>query len=593
MRIRLVAERNQDYTPVEQILVNRGVLFEDIPQYINTDDSVVQDPFSLNNIQLAADTLIKHLESGSKILIVVDCDADGFTSAAELSNYLYANFDNDILNITFQIHGDKFHGVEKVDDIIRDKYNLVIVPDAGSNQYEEHYRLQQEGIDIIILDHHECDKESACAIVVNNQLSPNYINKGLCGAGVVFQFLRVLDLSTSPIHKKQKSAIKFVDLAALGLIADMSDMKDLETKRLIELGIESLSAPVEDFSHPDRNRFISGMVAKNAYSIGPIITAISLAFYVAPFINAVVRVGAMDEKELTFFAMLDKNADLPRPSTKRGHKAGDTETYVEQALRVLTNVKNRQAKTRDATFEELETTITKDSLASNPIIVLDTKGGLDKNLNGLVANQIMAKYARPVFVIAEKEGVISGSARNYECEQMPDLRTFVEESGFANYATGHGNAFGISFTKENLQKFLNYAKEKLIYTNTEPEYAVDFIFNGDDDVSSEVLAIGNLKPIWGKGMTEPYVMFKNVKITPKNKFLYTPDKNPTFKINSNGISFMKFRFDKALYETFAPNPNTYTLVNIVGKCELNIYNGKTYPQVKIVDFEVLGNFPYF
>jgi len=587
MKIRLFSERDPNLTAVEQILINRGVLKEDIPQFINTQDDVIASPFLLDNIQRAVNSLITHLEGKSKMLLVVDCDADGFTSSAEFYNYMYANF-NDI-DIDFQFHEGKFHGIENVEDIIEKGYSLVIAPDSASNQYEEHSILKEAGIDIIVLDHHDCEKESSDAIVVNNQLSENYDNKGLCGAGVVFQFLRVMDVTECDSHKRVKTAFDFIDLAALGLIADMSDMKDLETKRLIELGIIALAAPVEDFSEPNTNPFLAGLIDKNSYSIGQTITPISLAFYVAPFINAVVRVGTMEEKALTFESMLDKNVGVTVPSLKRGHKPGDTETVLGQALRVLTNVKNRQIRVRDKTFNELEKTITKESLENNAVIVLDTKGKLDKNLNGLVANQIMAKYSRPVLVLAEKDGFFSGSGRNYECEQMPDLRTFIADSDLAEYASGHGNAFGTSFTQENLDKFISYANERLNYKNTEAEYNVDFIFDGTENIADKVLDIGALSSIWGKGMTEPYVFIEGIRINNKNKVLYSPDKNPTLKITSNGVSFMKFRFDKELYAKLAPNEYTDTIVNIVGRCSINHWNGNSIPQVMIQQFEVVSN----
>ena len=83
-----------------------------------------------------------------------------------------------------------------------------------------------------------------------------------------------------------------------------------------------------------------------AYSLKNTVTPTGLAWFIAPFINAVVRVGSPEERLLTFEAMLQENEKKIVPSTKRGCK-GQEETLVEQAIRTLTNVKNRQKNQTD------------------------------------------------------------------------------------------------------------------------------------------------------------------------------------------------------------------------------------------------------
>ena len=90
-------------------------------------------------------------------------------------------------------------------------FDLILVPDAGSNDYEAHAALKALGKDIIILDHHLADKISDDAIVINNQLS-NYPNKDLSGVGVVYQFCRYIDEKM-----KINFADYYLDLVALGL----------------------------------------------------------------------------------------------------------------------------------------------------------------------------------------------------------------------------------------------------------------------------------------------------------------------------------------------------------------------------------------
>jgi single-stranded DNA-specific DHH superfamily exonuclease len=109
--------------------------------------------------------------------------------------------------------------------------------------------------------------------------------------------------------------------------------------------------------------------------------------------------GTQEEKLMLFESMLDYRGYELVPSTKRGCK-GQQETRVEQACRNCTNIKSRQTKARDAALENIERIIEEKKLLDNKILAikLDTFEA-DKNLTGLIANQLMAKYQRPVLLL--------------------------------------------------------------------------------------------------------------------------------------------------------------------------------------------------
>src|SRR5205085_11494007 len=110
--------------------------------------------------------------------------------------------------------------------------NLVIVPDAGSNQFKEHKQLKERNIDVIVLDHHECNEESGDAIVVNSQLSPDYPNKQFSGVGITYKFCKALDDKLGIKH-----ADEYLDLVAIGNVADSQDMRSLETRYFVLKGL--------------------------------------------------------------------------------------------------------------------------------------------------------------------------------------------------------------------------------------------------------------------------------------------------------------------------------------------------------------------
>ncbi len=89
-------------------------------------------------------------------MVIVDCDCDGYTAAALLINYLYKLFPSWVNNkINWFMHEGKQHGLKDcINYILQNKPSLVIIPDAASNDYEEHKILKENNIQTIILDHH-------------------------------------------------------------------------------------------------------------------------------------------------------------------------------------------------------------------------------------------------------------------------------------------------------------------------------------------------------------------------------------------------------------------------------------------------------
>lgn len=215
MKYKLIKDINQKYNAVEQVLTNRGIPYNEIGHYLNTTDADINKPeaFGQNCLKAAAQCLISHISANHKALVIVDCDCDGFTSAALLINYLHDLFPSWVeTKLKWWVHEGKQHGLNDCMDYIDShNFDLILVPDAGSNDYEAHAALKSKGIDTIILDHHLAEKVSSDAIVINNQLS-DYPNKELSGVGVVYQFCRYID------EKIQNNyADYYLDLVALGL----------------------------------------------------------------------------------------------------------------------------------------------------------------------------------------------------------------------------------------------------------------------------------------------------------------------------------------------------------------------------------------
>ena len=146
-------QRNTIQSYIEQYLGFLGIAPQNVSSFINVPKEEDQDnPYTLNNIEVAVKKLHEKLtEPHCSVFVQVDSDTDGFTSSSIFINYLQTRFPD--LEINYALHHGKEHGVEL--NAVPASTTVVIIPDAGSNQYEEQETLVKEGKTVIVLDHHE------------------------------------------------------------------------------------------------------------------------------------------------------------------------------------------------------------------------------------------------------------------------------------------------------------------------------------------------------------------------------------------------------------------------------------------------------
>ena len=549
---------------LEQFLKERKI--SDLDRYLNPTREELYDFMLLDNIIQGANCLLKHIEQNGRIFLQPDADCDGICSAAIM--YLYIKHINPNIEIRWRMHEGKQHGI--ILDTIPDDTTLVIAPDASSNDYEIHTELKKRGVDVLVIDHHIANEGySKDAIVINNQLSQNYPNKDLCGGAMVYKFCCCLDQL-----RNDNFAESLIDLASISLIGDMMELCDLETRYIVKEGLNHIT-----------NIGLMSLFEKQSYSMGGKITPISVAFYIVPLINALIRVGSQSEKEALFKAFINPLEVLP--STKRGHKPGDTETACAQAARICVNAKSRQDRTKQKILDTLDFEIQKQGLDENKIIFVEVNGDeeFDTTLTGLVAMGIASKYKKPTCVVRENsDGYLRGSARGLSNCPIVDFRQFLLDSNLFEYATGHANAFGISIHKDKKDNLIKYANEKLkdidFYENV---YDVDLIINAENPNLSQIICeLGKLSEIWGQGEPEPLIAIEGLELD-KNLIKTIGSDGSTLKFEINGVTYIKFKDTQAVEEF-----SKYLTMNVtvLGKANLNNWLGEITPQILIEDYEI-------
>lgn len=557
MKYKLLGENNYNLNPIDTIFHNRGV--DNIEELLSVNEQNATSFSNLKNIEYAVVCLLSHIEKNNEIFVQVDSDCDGYCSSAILINYLKHIFPQ--INIEWRLQEGKQHGINVAD--VPTDVKLVIIPDAGSNQSEEHKKLNEKGIDVIVLDHHECEQESEYAIVVNNQISPNYKTKALSGAGIVYKFCEALDKKLNINH-----ADYYLDLVAVGNIGDMMDLRELETRYYVKKGLSQINNPL-----------LQEIITKQDYSMNSIVNIHNVAFYVVPLINAAVRAASLTEKTDMMKSFMGYKELIY-------YKRKDIHEPIQVATaRNLTNIRNRQNKSKDKGYSLLEDELLSIDLQKEKIIVMDVTDSLDKNLTGLVANQIAKKYKRPTILLRSiNDTTFGGSARGYEKGEVQNLREFLLESKLFNFCEGHSNAFGIEIPKENTSTLKAYINETLEQEIDLDSFEVDFIIDSSEIDKKLVFEVSKFRDEWGSILKEPKIAIVNIPFTQENIRL-VGKKIKNLKLVYNDIEFIKPFYKEEDFNALFNEGETF-YIDIIGKCKLNEWNGKVYPQISIEEMEI-------
>ena len=571
----LLADRNMDFGS------NPTLFFH--PSWENE-----LSPLGLDNIEEGSLLLEKHILNGSKIFICVDSDVDGFTSAAVFYCFLMNNYGvNYNISIDYHVPEGKEHGLQTLMDLFERerKYDLIVLPDSSSNDYEEHKHLKDLGYDILVLDHHEADRYSENAVVINNQLSKNYENKSLSGVGVVYKFLEYFEpwfadrniFNGGPegmAEGWEPHTQDYLDLVALGEISDMMNMNTLENRYICDYGLSHIN-----------NGFFKELVEKQSYSLGngPL-TQIGVAFYITPLINALIRVGSDLEKERLFEAFLTPQKQVF--STKRGEK-GQMETLATQSARNCTNAKARQKREMDKATQLLDVQIMNNSLDENKILILNADDlNVSTTLTGLCAMNVAAAYKKPVMLgRISPDGYLKGSIRGREGSELKDLRSFLLGSGLMDYVEGHANAAGFSIKESNVDKLTAYANEKLKDINfNEGFYEADFVVQGNCSYLTDmIIDLERGRALWGQQNDEPVIIVKDITINVSDIQVIGSYKD-TLKFTFNGVTYIKFKAKALIEELFLQSGKIN--ITVAGRSNLNSFGGKTTPQIFLSEIEV-------
>lgn len=552
---------------IETVLLNRGI--ENPQEYLNLTENCCNDYNNLNNINEAVECFNKHFEKMDEISILVDCDPDGYTSAALIYKYIKDLDEN--YPVHYIIHNNnKAHGLARMDDgdfKLPSGTKLFIIPDAGTNDVEQLNALIESGVDCICLDHHERESSDVeCkALIVNNQISDDYTDKNFSGVGMAYEFARSLD-----DYYVCDLANKYLDLVAFGNIADVMDIRNFQTRYYINEGLKNIS-----------NKFIKALDKAQEFSTKGDVNVHNISWYWIPICNSMIRIGNLEDRDLLFRAFIE--TDEIFPYKKRGSTEFIDEDIYTRAARLCKNTKSKQDKMRDKLCEELKEQVNQEDKVA--ILVADDA---DSGIVGLSCSKLADVVGRPCIVVRDiGDGTLSGSARNCRNSIVQDFKEIINSTEIFNFAQGHSGAFGCSLDVDKLQlarETLNKVLENYHYDDT---VYCDFVLDADDVDTWFVKTIDDSKWLYGTGIEEPIVAVENITITAEDCMVMGQNLD-AIAFMHNGIKYCKFKCkeDDELLDFASGTGDNEIVLNLIGKCSMNTYGNTTTAQFIIDDYEI-------
>lgn len=500
------------------------------PSKYNGSPLIVEDFKYYKNIDKGIELIKKYVNS--HIYMIVDCDADGYTSAAEL--YLYLKKINEDIKIEYLIHEFKLHGLNDshmYEYLKTQEPSLLIIPDANGSE-EEYAELHDLEFEILVLDHHETS-DSKYATVVNCKINNEVLNNGASGSIVVHQFLRALDYALGV-----KYAGNFIDLAVCGCIGDVMPLNNYYNRTYFYYGTRFI-----------KNKFLETLFNTFVKTITPH----NISFGLIPKINSVVRSSDYGLKVRMFEAFVGiADCEEVANECKKCHE------------RQRVNVKKIS--------EQLYDTINIDDK-----VIIAECNDMIPSYSGLIAGKISGDLNKPCVVVKKNDHGYTGSMRS----PVP-VRELFEKSDAVTWCKGHNVSAGILIN--NLDRFKLYCSELELTTDNIDD--VTYAFNDVYKIPKNLFGyFSKYEELWGEGIEKPRFYIGNIHINSKDINLLGRSKT-TMKFRYKGVDFLIFYASGRVKSDFFLDLDTELSVNVIGDLNLNIWKNEGFSQVIIEKYEV-------
>lgn len=482
--------RELNITPVAaRVMRNRDVeTLEEARAFLYGGVRDLADPLLMKDMKKGVDILEEAVRKGETIAVSSDFDDDGI-------------FAGQILHEGIRRVGGRVHvftpnrvregyGINKriIDEAKAMGCTVILTCDNGIAAKEETVYARQQGLKVVVTDHHEVQETvpEADAVIDPKQADCHYPFKQLCGAGVALRLIRVL---YDRFRLPEGAEADLYQYAAIATVADVVELKG-ENRIIVREGLEKL--------HQTENIGLNALIDACGLNKAEIV-AHHLGFVIGPCFNAVGRLS--DVK--TAFQLLQ---------CKDGLEA------EKIALEIYELNVERKQMTDDGEKQALEI-VEQEGLLEDKVLVVQLKG-VHESVVGIIAGRLKEKFNRPVFVFTDGENGLKGSGRSIAPYHM--LNGLMKCKDLPDRFGGHAMAAGLSIQEERLPEFRRRMNEECGLTENDLLPVINIDARLPLSVVSEKLinelkclepfGVGNPSPIFAR----PHFEIRQMRIIGKN-----------------------------------------------------------------------------
>ena len=418
-----------------RIIRNRDVTGDDaINMYLNGTVSDMHDPHLLKDIDKAAKLIAEAVSIGTKVFVIGDYDIDGVCSSYILLKGISFCGGNAVVRLPDRVKDGYGMNMSMVDEAIGQGAGLIVTCDNGIAAYDEVKYAKDNGLKVIVTDHHEVPfKEAdgnrqymipdADAVVDPKQEACTYPYKEICGGMVAYKLMLCLFELTGRGNDIKDELLMFAGFATVG---DVMELRD-ENRIAVRFALEQMKTTSNqgmkcliDVKKIDRDRL-------SPYHIG---------FILGPCINATGRLDT-PTRALEMFMKEDPGEALliaGELSSLNDSRKDLTERYSKEAIdKVLNDEEHRSDRVLVVYLPECH-----------------------ESLAGIIAGRLRETFCKPAFVLTKTEDGVKGSGRSIDAYDMHAEMTKCSDL-FVKFG-GHKAAAGLSMEEDKigeLRKRLN------------------------------------------------------------------------------------------------------------------------------------------
>ncbi len=545
---------------LENLFMQRGLnTVKKIRDFLNPLDAPIASPYAFSDMKKAIERIKTAIDNGEKIVVYGDFDADGVTSTSLLYktlNYLGADVEYYIPSREYENHGMNTKALVKL--ISKNKAKLIITVDCGISDVAQVNFANGFKVDVIITDHHEAPAELPAAYAIINPKAMNALDKDLsseeieslnmlAGVGVAFKVAcALLDL-----YEKREFVDELLPFVAVGTVADVVPLL-LENRTLVVSGLNLVSK--------GKHYGLKRLLETAGYSAENGVTSETIAFGIAPRINAAGRLATVDEAIKLLIS--------------------DDKTEIELCCTALNNYNKIRQELSDNIFSEAMHM--PEARSDAPAVVL-YKEDWHIGIIGIVASKLVEEFCKPVFLMTKDEntGFIRCSARSVSGVHLHEV--LAQNSDLFEGFGGHSQAAGLAFDPqkhsfESVKQALNDTIN-IMLEGEKPEYTIDVDMELDDIDLDMVKSIQRLEP-FGAENPNPVFVMKNLILTQYR----------TIGSNNNHLKIYCETTNKKTFECVYWNHSDLNIplnkeFSAIFYPKINVFNGITTVQLDIQDIK--------